>query len=330
MLIWEGCLIKTNISYTAWIKETLGDMICVTIGCVLVALGLYTFSIKADFAPMGLGGFALVIHHFTGLPTGLLTVLLNIPLIPLSWAALGRGFVLRSGAIMLLDSLMIDWLMPLFPAYEGPALWSAVFCGFCLGSGQALMYLRGASGGGIDFLTLPIRKWLPHFSIGQLNLLIELVIIAMSGVVFGGFDAMLCTILCMGTCTVVLDHILAGSTEGRTVLVVSDRGQQICDAIASGLVRGATRLQAIGGGTGNEKDVVLYFCSAQEVPQLRAIVVQVDPSAILATLNAGEVRGRGFPTSRIPGSAVQIDGSNRQTFPSHRPHFFNKGAFDHG
>ncbi|MBD5085559.1 MAG: DUF2179 domain-containing protein [Clostridiales bacterium] len=79
----------------------------------------------------------------------------------------------------------------------------------------------------------------------------------------------------------------------------------------------------MAGSTENEKDVVLCFCSAQEAPRLRAIVAQVDPSAILATLSAGEVSGRG-PRVPDPGQRQQDRPVEPADF-SHPPRtFFQK------
>lgn len=285
-------------------------MVSTLAGSLLLALGLYTFSAKSGFAPAGIGGLAAIFSQMTGLPVGMLNLALNLPLIPVCWKLLGRLFVGRSLVTMLINVLFIDGVAPLFPAYAGEPLWSAVFSGFCLGLGQALIYLRGASTGGMDFVTLPIRKLRPQFSVGQVNLFANLAVTALSGLYYQRLDAVLGTVLCMGVCTLVLDRVLAGSSAGTVVLIVTDQGQQVCDAICRRLARGTTRISAYGGYTGQSRDIVICFCAPPQLPQLRTLLYGVDSKAMVACLSAGEISGFGFPVSRVPGNQYTAEQGN--------------------
>ena len=283
-------------------QEGVTDLAFTLAGSLLLGFGLYNFSIKAGFAPIGLGGLASLLSQITGLPLGMLNLALNLPLVPFCWRVLGRAFVGRSLVTMLIITMFTDGISPLFPAYEGDSLWAAVFSGFCIGLGQALIYLRGSSTGGMDFVTLPARKLWPRFSVGQVNLFAHTTVVFLSGLYYRQFNSALATVLCMGVCTLVLDHVIAGSTAGKAVFIITDHAPEICCAVGTRLIRGCTRIPAVGGYTGQSREIVLCYCSGPQLGRLQTILKDVDPHAMVACLNAGEVSGFGFPASRVPGS----------------------------
>ena len=78
---------------------------------------------------------------------------------------------------MIFCTFFVDAVFPLLPPYTGSPFLAALYSGFFLGAALALFYMRGSSSGGIDFLTLSLKKLHPHMSIGTLTLIIDLVIL---------------------------------------------------------------------------------------------------------------------------------------------------------
>ena len=66
-------------------KDLTQDIGCDIVGSILYSLGIYTFAKMGDFAPGGLSGLALIINHLWNLPIGIMTLVLNIPFIILSF-----------------------------------------------------------------------------------------------------------------------------------------------------------------------------------------------------------------------------------------------------
>ena len=72
---------------------------------------------------------------------------------------------------MIIQTLILDLVMPLFPTYRGNPLIAALFTGVLMGAGLGIIYMRGSSTGGSDFLILSLHKVLPHLSVGQFSLI---------------------------------------------------------------------------------------------------------------------------------------------------------------
>ena len=89
---------------------------------LLVGASTYQFAYAANFAPGGLVGLTLILYHLTGFPMGWATLLLNIPIVLVSWRVMGVGFLLRSLKTMVVASLVLDYVLPHVPVFTGPAL----------------------------------------------------------------------------------------------------------------------------------------------------------------------------------------------------------------
>ena len=134
-------------------------------GSIFYALGIYTFAKTADFAPGGVSGLALIIHHLWGLPIGLTTLAINIPLIMLSFRIVGKQFLFKTARSMIFCTIFWMSYFRIRRLMWGRLFLAALYSGVCLGVGMALFYMRGSSSGGIDFLTMSIKALKPtHFS----------------------------------------------------------------------------------------------------------------------------------------------------------------------
>ena len=92
------------------------------IGSFMVSIALYNFAAQAEFPMTGFSGLALILYRLFDLPIGITTIVMNIPVALLCYKLLGRAFFLRSIRCMVISSLMVDYLAPLFPVYEGDRL----------------------------------------------------------------------------------------------------------------------------------------------------------------------------------------------------------------
>ena len=92
---------------------------------------------------------------------------------------------------MIFNTLFVDLVFPLLPVYSGDRLTAALFSGALLGAGLGVIYMRGSSTGGADFVVMTLKKLRPHLSLGQLTLAVDLFIILLGWPVFGDLDAVL-------------------------------------------------------------------------------------------------------------------------------------------
>ena len=99
------------------------------LGSVFIAVGIYNFAVASHFPMTGFSGIALILNRLFQLPIGISIIVLNIPVAILCFRLLGRQFFLRSLRAMIISSVMIDYLAPLLPVYEGSRMLSAICTG---------------------------------------------------------------------------------------------------------------------------------------------------------------------------------------------------------
>ena len=137
-------------------KDLAKDLAYDIVGSLLIAVGIYNFALYANLPLAGISGICLILYKITGLPIGVGTVILNIPIALLCYKLLGHHFFFRSIKSMLISSFFNDVVAPLYPVYQGDRLLAAVCSGVISALGYAIIYLRNSSTGGSDFIIMAV------------------------------------------------------------------------------------------------------------------------------------------------------------------------------
>ena len=275
-------------------KELLLDLAYDLAGSVLFGVGVYTFALKGEFAPGGISGLALIINYLWGLPIGALSLVLNVPIILLTFRTLGRQFFLKSLRTMVISTVIIDLVLPFFPVYQGSRLLAAAFSGVLMGVGLSLIYMRGSSTGGTDFLIHAAKRKAPHISFGQISLAVECGIILLGIPAFGDIDAALYGMVSAFALTIVMDKIIYGAGSGKLALIITNEGQAVARAIDQAVERGSTLVNVTGSYSGLARQMVMCACANNEVFKVRLAAHQIDRGAMVMICEANEVFGEGF------------------------------------
>lgn len=276
------------------VKNIALDLVYDIIGSFFYAVGVDTFAKMANFAPGGLTGLALIMNYLWNVPIGLTTIILNIPLMLLSYRFLGKIFLLKTLKTMCLCTVFLDIVFPHLPAYSGSQFMAALYSGIFLGIGLALFYMRGSSSGGTDFLTMSIKVRRPHLSIGIVTMMIDLVIILLGWPVFGNVDAVLYGLTSTLLTSLMIDKIMYGIGSGTLLIIITVRGQEIAQRISELIGRGSTELKARGSYTGKERDLLLCACSKSQAYMVRRAAQEIDSASFVMITETSEVFGEGF------------------------------------
>ena len=105
------------------------DILTDLAGGILIAVGVYNFAANAQFPMVGFNGIALIFYHLFGAPIGITAMLLNIPVAIACFRILGRQFFIRSIRTIILTSIIMDVVAPIFPVYHGDRMLAAICCG---------------------------------------------------------------------------------------------------------------------------------------------------------------------------------------------------------
>lgn len=276
-------------------KELAIDILIDIVGGILIAIGVYNFAAAAKFPMVGFNGIALIFYHLFGWPIGTVAMLLNIPVAILCFRTLGRKFFLRSVRTIIITSLIIDVVAPLFPVYQGNRLLAALCCGVLSGLGYAMIYMRDSSTGGSDFIMLSIKAKHPHLTLGNITFIMDAVIVGLGTVLVSkDVDSLIYGVIITYLLSVVVDKVMYGIDEGKVALIVTEHGPEMCVQIDAVTGRGSTILKGIGSYSKAEKDVVMCACNNKQMYGIRKLVKQLDPKAFLLIMESNEVVGEGF------------------------------------
>ncbi|MBE6778120.1 MAG: YitT family protein [Ruminococcaceae bacterium] len=270
------------------------DLLLIIVGSLLYAVSTVVFSAPNHIAPGGVTGVAILTQYAWSLPIGTVTIALNIPLILAGWRRLGRRFLIRTGAGLLLSSVFTDLLDTLLPAYQGDRLLVCLFGGAICGLGLGLILMRGGTTGGSEIAGRLLELRFPHVPIGKLVLAVDGVVIAVSGVVYKQLDSVLYGVLFAFVSSLVTDWLIYGGRRGKMALILTDRQEEVTALITQELERGVTLLPAVGGYTGTQRQMILCAVRREEVHALKRMVFRLDKQAFFITVPTDEVHGAGW------------------------------------
>lgn len=276
-------------------KELAVDLLVDVAASMLIALGVYNFALYADFPVAGFTGIAIILYHMTGLAVGFGSLLLNIPVAIFCYRFLGREFFVKSVKSLIISSIFTDYVAPLLPIYHGDRLLAAICMGVLCGAGYAMIFMRGSSTGGQDFITMAIKKIRPHVTLGSITFVLDVVIIVIGTLlVFKDVDGMLYGIIVTYLMSYVINKMVYGTEVGKMTLIVTERGKEIANMIDETVGRGSTILQGTGNYSGEKKDIVLCACNNKQMYSIKKLARQIDHKAFTIIVESNEVVGEGF------------------------------------
>lgn len=277
------------------VKEIGIDVSVDILGGLLIAIGVYNFAVASDFPVAGVSGIAILFYHFFKIPIGIMTIILNVPIALGCYRLLGKEFFWKSLKTMLIANIIMDSVAPLLPVYRGDMILASICMGIFAGMGYALVYIRGTSTGGADFIFMAVRKWKPYLSLGRIIITFDFTVIILGGILRrGSIDGIIYGLIGSYILSVVVDKAMYGINAGKMTLIVTEHGQEVADKIAELIQRGSTLLRGVGSYAKTEKQVVMCACSNKQMYMVQKAVKEIDEEAFLVIMESSEVRGRGF------------------------------------
>lgn len=281
----------------------------ITIGTFLMALGFVLFISPYQFAPGGVYGIAIIVHHLTkgmfdvfpnGLPIGAIGLSLDIPLTILGIAILGprfgiktiTGFFMLSGWISLLE-----YSYGYSAFVENQELLSGIYGGVLLGVGLGLVFKSRATSGGSDIIAMIISKY-TKMPLGQLMIWVDSVIVLLGWAAFNDPLIPLVSWLVIYLTGKLIDVILQGINYEKTLFIISDKHEEIRNKLINDIHRGGTFIKGSGMFAGAEKNIIFTVVNRRELSILQYHIHLIDPKAFMTVIDASEVLGQGFRSLR--------------------------------
>ena len=289
---WQGIFDMNTVHKK--IREVLKDSFYIVIGSMLTAFGFAVFTVPNNIAPGGVSGLATAISHLSGWPVGLLTFILNVPIIAVALRKMKFAAVVKTLITTVLLSLGIDVFIAFVPPYTNNTLMAAFVGGVIMGAGVGLVLARGITTGGTDLIGLMIRRGSAALSLGQILMIIDSMIVGFAVFVFKDVDVALYSVVTIFVVSKTLDVIQAGIEHQKIIYIISDRADEILKVIIEEWERGVTVVDVYGGYQNQPKKMLMIIARRSEIAPTLQMVRRIDANAFTILSDASEVHGEGF------------------------------------
>lgn len=275
------------------IISTVKRTVFVIFGSFMTAIGINIFITPHKLLSGGIAGIGIILQYLTGISSGYIVLALNIPIFIVGIKEIDKDFIIYSilgtGALSLFLIITKD-IGKSFMVND--ILLSCIYGGVINGIGVGTVLKCRGSQGGTDIISVIIKKYTGQ-NIGTLSLIMNIVVV-LAGSIMGGYNIALYTLISMYISSVVLDRVIEGFDRKKLLFIVTDREQEVADAIMEKIGRGATYFYGQGAYTGKERHVIYCTISSNQLPRAKKIISDIDPKSFISIVDAAEVQGKGF------------------------------------
>ncbi len=270
------------------IKREIKRYIFLFIGSILAAIGLEIFLIPNNIIDGGVVGISIIASYLTKLPLSIFLFVLNIPFLFLGYKQIGKTFVFSSLFSIISLSVWVSVFHPI-PGLTSDVLLASVFGGIILGIGVGIIIRYGGSLDGTEMVAIIINKQ-TAFSVGEMVMFFNIFILSSAGLVFG-WDRAMYSLIAYFIAFKVIDITIEGLDEAKAAFIISEKAEEIAEAITARLGRGVTYIDGKGGFSKNEKKILYSVVTRLEVSKLKSIIYDKDESAFVTINDVSDVMG---------------------------------------
>lgn len=271
----------------------------IMVGTAIYAFGLHYFVVPNELMEGGVTGISLLLNYALGFPVSVTTLILNVPLFVLGWKTIGKTAMLHTvfGTVSLSLFLRImeiaidrDWIAP-FRTNQDYFL-ATLYAGITIGAGLGIVFRFGGTTGGGDIVAKLFYKS-KGWRMGQTILAIDAIVIGTS-LLYIPIEKVLYTLVAVFVASRTIDFFTEGAYAAKSFMIMSDKGEELAQAITLEMDRGVTLFAAKGAYSKTDKYVVYSVVSRQEARKLMTIVKSIDPVAFIIITDVHDVLGEGF------------------------------------
>lgn len=275
------------------VKEFLIDMIYLTLGCAIMAIGTAVFLLPNQLSTGGFTGIATIFYYLFHFSMGIVILALNIPFFILAFFKIGKKLVIKSIIGTSLLSFFID-LFEKIPTLTNDRLLACIYGGIFIGFGLALVLKANASTGGTDLITYIARAYKPYMKTSNIIVVVDVIIIGINVIFFKKVEIGLYSAISIYLMGKMIDIVFEGINFTKMVYIISQKYEEISKEIDKQLQRGSTGIYAKGMYTNTDKMMLMCVGARNEVARMKQIATQIDPKAFIIISNARETWGKGF------------------------------------
>ncbi|MBQ6960744.1 MAG: YitT family protein [Clostridia bacterium] len=269
-----------------------------TLAGIVNSFGVSLFLFPVKLYDSGISGLSMLLDQITPsqLTLSLFLLLLNIPIFLFGLKKQGLLFTIYSLYTILVYSLasfLIMHVLPIDLDFVSPLAGSdlllcAVFGGLISGVGSGLTIRFGGAIDGIDVLSVIFAKKL-GISLGTFVLLFNTLLYIVCGMVIHSWILPLYSIVTYFVGSKTVDFIVEGFDRAMCAMIVTNQAEKISLALSENFKAGGTIVNAVGGYSKNEKQILYFITNQFQINKLKKIVTGIDQSAFISLMNVADI-----------------------------------------
>jgi uncharacterized membrane-anchored protein YitT (DUF2179 family) len=272
--------------------QNLQDIVLITIGVLLAAVGLKGFLLPNEFLDGGVTGISLLINRLTGWNISVLLVIINIPFILLAYKQLSVEFTIK--AMCAIVGLACALVFIKVPTITSDRLLIAIFGGFFLGAGIGLSVRGGAVLDGTEVLALYINRK-TVLSMGEVIMYFNLVIFSVAAILIN-IETALYAILTYLAASKTVDYVISGFEEYIALTIISNQSELVRKTLTLSLKKGVTVFKGQSGygkrgAVDKDIDIIYTVVTRLEVHKIIDEIEKIDEKAFIVQHNINDTKG---------------------------------------
>ena len=282
-------------SYNKALAESvLWNLLWLTLGSVLMAICIQSVAAPHGFLSGGVMGVALLVGYWSDTLTPLVWYsVLCVPVYVLGWFCVGKRFLLYTAYGTLcttLCSFVITFTIPI-----ESEVYATVVGGVLHGAACGIMLRTMGSSGGTDVVAVLLKeRW--NVPIGQFNFMFNCLLF-LTAASRMHLDLIVASMLMMFISAHTLEYVLGLFNRRKLVMIISDHGEEISEAILVTERFGATLVRGKGAYSGSDREILLTVTNNVALKRLENLVFSIDPRALFIVENTFYVSGGQFTRS---------------------------------
>ena len=267
------------------------DFVMITVGITIVAAAVFFFMVPSGVSVGSITALAMIFARYVALSISTLTFIMNVALLIFGYLFIGKEFGIKTVYCALLLPVILRVFEVLFP--NNVSLTNDqtldVVCYICVVSiGQAMLFVRNASSGGLDIVGKFLHKYF-HMELGKAVALAGMVV-ALLSVCVSDLKTVILSVLGTYFGGIILDHFIFGTTIKKRVCIISKKENEILDFILNELHSGATKYHAYGTYSDSQYTEINTIVDKNEYLKLMNYITKVDPAAFVTVYAVNEMR----------------------------------------
>lgn len=276
----------------------LKNILMLTLAGITNAFGITIFLTPVKLYDSGISGTAMLLSQLTPdwLSLSFFLLILNIPLFIIGYKKQGKLFTFYSLYTVMIYSLsawLITDVLPVDVSLASPLagtdlLLCALFGGLISGIGSGFTIRFGGAIDGIEVMSVIFAKKL-GITVGTFVMIYNVILYVICGFAIDSWILPLYSIVTYATGLKTIDFIVEGFDRSKAAMIITEKGEEICESLMKEFDCGATKMFVKGGYSNSDMTMIYFILDRFQISKMRDIVHMTDKKAFITITEVADV-----------------------------------------